>query len=948
MTSNELNISSENIAEVITDLDSHLEDGYSKDLKYEPSKVKQKAKWYEMEVKEVEKALDTSLIEGLTQSEATERLDKFGPNELKQGEKEPQWKVFLRSFTDPLMYILIIAAIISTIFGEFLDALVIIIIVILNAVISFVEEGKADKAIEALRHKTAPEANVIRDSSEKKIKAFKIVPGDIIVLGEGDRIPADGRIFEQSNFKSQEASLTGESLPIPKSVDPLNDHEVPLAERKNMVYASTLITYGRGKAIVTETGMNTEVGHIAEMILDAEEKMTPLQQKLAEFGNWLGKVILFVCFGIFVLYLIRPLLENDLTLQIFVDSLIAAIALAVAAIPEGLPAVVTICLAIGITRMAKQHAIIKKLRSVETLGCTTVICSDKTGTLTKNEMMVRAIWAGGKLYDVTGSGYSPDGEIKLNDKVINPKQIPDLEKTLLCGLLSNNARLYQDETNEKWDTFGDPTEGCLITSAWKARMDPELINKTCVRVDEIPFDSVRKRMTTINMVNGKRMAFVKGAIESLLDVSTSIQIGETIRPINQDDKEKIMNVYASKAAHALRGLGFAYRIADNLPVEMESVEKDLVFVGMQFAMDPPRTEVKQAIKKCKSAGIRVKMITGDNLITAKAIAEEIGMIEKHGIAKAGNDIPNMNDDEIEECDVYARVNPEQKQTIVKALQNKNHVVAMTGDGVNDAPALKNANIGIAMGITGTDVSKEAAAMILTDDNFATIVNAVEEGRGIYDNIKKFIQYLLSSNIMEVLLLAVSAVIAMMMSNSSTMIMPPLTAVMLLWINLVSDGAPALALAFDPYDPSLMEHDPRPVDEPFLTKRFLITMIYRGVILTIIILGFFYYTLEIDRERAQSVVFYLVVIAELANAINCRSEYNSIFKIGLFTNKTMVISLLFSFALTMILFIPGSPVGVAFGLVPLEPFEYLWGVLVFMLVILAVELLKIVFRKRMGI
>ncbi len=915
------------------------------EVKQIQTEVVPKEKWFAMPFEEVEKKLQTSTNTGLTQSDATARLQKYGPNELKKEEKIPRWKVFLQGFNDPLMYILIVAALISMIFGEIVDGIVIIVIVILNAIVGFVEEGKADEAIEALKNMTAPEANVIRDGTEKKVKAAELVPGDIIVLGEGDRIPADGRVFEQSNLKSQEASLTGESQPLSKNAEVLDDPETALAERKNMVFASTLATYGRGKAIVTETGMKTEVGHIAEMISEAEEKMTPLQEKLEEFGNWLGKLILIICAGVFVLYLIRPLLSSSLTLQIIVDSLIAAIALAVAAIPEGLPAAVTICLAIGITKMAKKNAIIKKLRSVETLGCTTVICSDKTGTLTKNEMTVRAVWAGGKMYSITGSGYSPEGKIQLDEKDVDAQKNPDLELTLRCGLLCNNARLTCDQKTCKWDTFGDPTEGCLITSAWKAGLEREATYKKYPRKDEIPFDSERKRMTTINLVDSKRVAFVKGAAEILLDLSKSIQIGNKVRPITQEDKKQILDAYAVKASEALRGLGFAYRDAENVPLDVESMEKDLTFVGMQFAIDPPRLEVKKAIEECRSAGIRAKMITGDNLITAKAIAEELGMIEKGGIAREGKDIPQMSDDDIEACDVYARVSPEHKQTIVKALQNKRHIVAMTGDGVNDAPALKNANVGVAMGITGTDVSKEAAVMVLADDNFATIVNAVEEGRGIYDNIKKFIQYLLSSNIMEVLLLSIAAILSLYLHQSG-MILPPLTAIMLLWINLVTDGPPALALAFDPYDPTLMKQKPRSVDEPFLTKNFLITMIYRGIILTIVILFFFYYTLEADPKRAQSVTFFLVIIAELTNAVNCRSEYNSIFKIGFFTNKIMILALAVSLGLTVILFIPGSALGIAFGIVPLEPIEYVWAILVVGIVLGAVELLKVFFRRQM--
>ncbi|MHA1610976.1 MAG: cation-translocating P-type ATPase, partial [Promethearchaeota archaeon] len=755
--------------------------------------------WWSMKIPDVESKLATSTSKGLSTAEIPQRVEKYGYNELQAEEKRPRWKVFLDQFKDVLIYILMISAVASAVLnyiekghlGE--DWIVIAVIVILNAVIGYIQEGKADSAIEALMNFAAPDAQVIRDGKEITIKARELVPGDLILIHEGDMIPADARIFEQSNMKLEEAALTGESVSLYKHTDVIVE-DTPLAERKNCVFSSTLCTYGRGKAIVTQTGMTTEVGKIAEMISGAEAKLTPLQKNLEQFGALLGKYILIICGLVSIIYIIQNHFNSNVDVT-WVQAVMAGVALAVAAIPEGLPAVVTTCLAIGVTRMSERNAIVKKLHSVETLGCTSVICSDKTGTLTKNEMTVRSIWTGDKIYNVTGSGYEPEGEFVLNEAKVDPLSITDLELTLRVGLICNDARLSQDESNQKWSTFGDPTEGCLVTSAWKAGLEPVATNAKYERIDEIPFDSKRKRMTTINMVNGKKVAYIKGATEIILDFCDNIIVDGTVRPITDADKQKILKAYELKASEALRGLGFAYRDdVEGVPLTIEDMEQHLTFVGMQFMIDPPRDEVKQAIIDCRKAGIGVKMITGDNLITATAIAVELGIIKVGDQTYEGKNIADLTEQEIQACNVFARVSPEHKMDIVNALQNQGEVAAMTGDGVNDAPALKNAHVGVAMGITGTDVSKEAAVMVLADDNFATIVHAVEEGRGIYDNIKKFVQYLLSSNIMEVLVLLFAAIIG---------VPPPLVATQLLWINLVTDGAPALALGFDPYDPTLM-------------------------------------------------------------------------------------------------------------------------------------------------
>ncbi|MHA2002158.1 MAG: cation-translocating P-type ATPase [Promethearchaeota archaeon] len=970
----------------------------TQEIEVEP--VQEEEKWFMLTPKEVEEKLDTSMENGLTQEKAAAHLEKYGYNELEAKEKRPRWKVFLDQFKDILIYILIGAAITSAVV-EYIhsvkanqpptlgyDWIIIAVIVILNAIVGYIQEGKADQAIEALKRFAAPDAQIIRDGKEITVKFREVVPGDIMVLHEGDMIPADGRLFEISNIKVEEAALTGESVPVSKNLKSITDPECALADRKNSIFSSTLLTFGRGKAIVTDTGMKTEVGKIATMISEAEEKMTPLQMSLASFGKKLGNIILIICGLVSLIYILRGF---DIA-----GSFLAGVALAVAAIPEGLPAVVTVCLAIGVTRMTNKNAIVKKLHSVETLGCTSVICSDKTGTLTKNEMTVRAVWAGGKIYTVSGSGYSPEGKILNEEQIVDANSIPDLELVLKTGVLCNNARLNQDATTQKWNTFGDPTEGCLITSAWKAGFEHKEAKDKYPRIDEIPFDSTRKRMTTINSFEGKKVAFVKGATEILLDYCDKIQIDGEVRPITDKDKEEILAAYKVKASEALRGLGFAFReVNDGEKVEIETIEKNLTFVGMQFMIDPPRTEVKAAIQECYNAGIKVKMVTGDNLITATAIAEELNLIKPGEITHEGRDIEKMTDEEIEKCSVFARVSPEHKQEIVKALQNRGQIVAMTGDGVNDAPALKNANVGVAMGITGTDVSKEAAVMVLADDNFATIVNAVEEGRGIYDNIKKFIQYLLSSNIMEVLVLFIASLIGFP---------SPLVATQLLWINLVTDGAPAVALGYDPYDPTLMQQKPRPIEEPILTKNFIITMVFRGVVLTILVLGVYWlydrvpgfmptevrsgqdalvFQFENVKDmtgliakyegsgifgglitsdptgqslllelyvmwNARSITFLIMMFTEMANAYNCRSEYNSVFRLGLTTNMFMLISVSASVILSLSLFIPGFFLGEAFKVIPLLPIEWLWVIPAIVVTVGSVELLKLYFRRTLGI
>ena len=793
-------------------------------------------------------------------------------------------------------------------------------------------------------------------------------------------------MLEAINLKIDEASLTGESVPVNKKFAALADTETPLAERKNMMYMGTIATYGRGRAIITRTGMNTEFGKIATLIQNVEEKQTPLQEKLDQFGRMLGILILGICLVVMITEIWRESGWTDI--HIWTEQLIVAVSLAIAAIPEGLPAVVTTCLAIGVTRMTKKNAIIKKLPSVETLGSTDIICSDKTGTLTKNEMTVKKVYVDHKTYEVSGTGYIPEGTFTDPEgNTIQATSIPDLDMILKIGLLCNNLRLSTDE-KKGWIIFGDPTEGCLVVSAEKAGITAKQANADYPRVYELPFDSTRKKMSVILKVNGEYFAYIKGAAEIILEDTTKILIDGVEREITQEDKDKLMNAYVSMASDALRGLGFAYKKLSGFEQDREytiaELETDVVFVGLQTMIDPPRDETKPSIALCKQSGITVKMITGDNLITAKAIATNLGITTKDGLAYEGKMIGDLSYEEIEACNVFARVSPEHKQVIVEKLQSKGHIVAMTGDGVNDAPALKMADVGIAMGITGTDVSKEASDMVLADDKFNTIVTAVEEGRGIYDNIKKFIMYLLSSNIAEVLIIFFAIIINMEV---------PMAATQILWINLVTDGLPGVALSVDPYDPSLMARPPKDPEESIITKRFASTMIIRGVVITVFILFLFWmyggamqweslqgwfiedslpanlpawlediYTDKgltstpadmieklklFNMWNARSTLFNCLVIGELINAFNSRSEYGSLFKVGIFANMALVWSVVISMGLTVLIFYLPAAANI-FQLIPLRWDEWLLSIAFATPVFFSVELMKIFYRKQMGI
>ncbi|MDP2905270.1 MAG: HAD-IC family P-type ATPase, partial [Candidatus Omnitrophota bacterium] len=700
---------------------------------------------------------NTSLSAGLSGVEVQKRREQFGPNQLQEKKGHSALAIFFEQFHDLIIWILIAAALVSGFLKEWVDALAIIAIVILNAILGFIQEYRAEKSLAALKKLSSPTTKVIRDNQHAIIASGELVPGDLIELEAGDHVPADSRIvWLTSNFSTQEASLTGESNPVLKTAHALSkEKDVPLADRANMVYMGTSVASGKARAIVIATGMRTELGRIAGLIQGISNEATPLQKKLEEFGKW----IVYLCFVLVGLVFLLEWLRGGKIMEVF----LTAVSLAVAAIPEGLPAVVTIALALGVQRMVKRHALIRRLPSVETLGCTTVICTDKTGTLTKNEMTVQAVFADGRVFKVTGIGYQPEGEFVPEGIPVSPGQQQVLVKTLRCAVLCNGAQLTQDDTGFK--IIGDPTEASLLVAAAKAGVRKKGLEEEFEFIDELPFDSERKKMTVIRKGTGGVIAFTKGAPDILLDDCAYIEENGFTRPITDEDKNKILKTNTEFADSALRVLAFAYRNLEGAPpaqYDAKSIESGLIFTGLMAMIDPPRPEVKEAISLCRKAGIKTVMITGDHKNTAVAVAKELGFFTADSFAFSGEELDALSDDElsarIEMIPVYARVSPEHKLRIVKAWRKKGHIVAMTGDGVNDAPAVKEADIGVAMGITGTDVTKEVSDMVVTDDNFASIVSAVEEGRGIYDNIKKFVHYLLSCNTGEILTMFTASLI----------------------------------------------------------------------------------------------------------------------------------------------------------------------------------------------
>jgi Ca2+-transporting ATPase len=864
----------------------------------------------------------SSSEKGISSREADRRIHKYGRNELKEAKGETWWMMLLDQFNSPVVWILLGAVVVSLLIGvsgrgdaheAFRDAIIIGIILLLNAGFGFYQEFRAEKAIEALKKMASLKAVVLRDGRQQKIDAADLVPGDVIILETGEKIPADSRLIEGMNLETQEAALTGESNPVSKHVMEI-DKEATIADQHNMVFSSTIITRGHGTAMVCDTGMNTQIGKIAHMIQTTKTEQTPLQKQLARLGKWLGILVIIICAVVFL----TNWLTQDVSIMV---SFMAAVALAVAAIPEGLPAVVTVALSLGVRRMVRRNALMRHLPSVETLGCTTVICSDKTGTLTHNEMTVKRIFTNNKDVAVEGSGYKPEGGFSTKKE--------ELDMILKIGALNNDAKLDK----QKWTCIGDPTEGCLVTSALKAGFDKEALDKQYPRVDELPFDSKRKRMTTVHSIKGKRFAYVKGAPDMLLDLCNKIWLNGKITTLTPKHKKIIIAKNEEYAKSALRVLGFAFKELRK-GAKKETYEKDLVFVGLQAMIDPPREEVKAAIAKCNAAGIKVVMVTGDLQTTAEAIAKELGI---EGKALTGAELARMSEHELEKVveniSIYARVNPEHKVKIVAALKAKGHVVAMTGDGVNDAPALKKADIGIAMGITGTDVAKEASEMILTDDNFTSIVNAVEEGRGIYDNIRKFVNYLLSCNVGEVLLIFIGTLLGFPL---------PLIAIQLLWINLVTDGPPAVALGVDPVAKDAMKRPPRKIADRIMSKGMSLNIFTMGFLIMLATLLMYYIGLQTSVELGRSMAFMTLVLLEIVRLQMIRSSYHT----GMFSNKWLIgavgLSLLLQLAVIY------TPLSESFRVIPLGGAEWMWmlGALVGVFIIgsIATRLIKHVTRE----
>jgi P-type Ca2+ transporter type 2C len=853
---------------------------------------------------------------GLTAAEAQQRLKQYGPNELKKEKGTSPLKILAGQFTDILMVILLIATGLSFAVGEATDAAIILIIVIASATLGFTQEYRSEKAVEALKKMTAPTASVLRDGKEVRIPAADLVPGDVMLLYAGDKVPADGRLLEAFTMKNGEAPLTGESQPVDKTANVLPEL-TQLNDRENMVYTGTTVVYGRGKAVVTGSGMNTEFGKIAQMVQAAPTEQTPLEKRLSGVGKWLGVLCLTVAASVGIVGIVvegRPPL----------DMVLWAISLAVAAVPEALPAIVTGALAIGMYRMAKSSAIVKRLPAVETLGSTSVICSDKTGTMTKGEMTVRSIYVNGQTIKVTGIGYAPDGEFQVNDKKIVADE--SLKMLLKTAVLCNDSGLEQDSQSGKWIVKGDPTEGALVVAAAKAGISKDDLDDDEPRIYEVPFSSERKRMTTIHDRAGKKVAYMKGAPEMVIERCSQILLNGKVEPFTRENQLTHLKITETLSMQALRNLAFAYKELPSGNAEFkEENEEDFVFVGIMSMIDPPRPEVKDAIAICKKAGIRVVMITGDHKLTATAVGKELKLIDENtgeSQVLTGEELEKMTNqqlvDVVENIVIYARVAPEHKVRIVKAWKAKDQVVAMTGDGVNDAPALKMSDIGVAMGISGTEVSKEAADMVLADDNFASIVKAVREGREIFENIKKCLTYLLQCNIMEILVMFFAVVsvpyIASILSPGSDPLVVSdaaiaLTAVQLLWMNLVTDGLPAIALGVDPGDPDLMERKPRKPNESIFSKDVKIYLLIMPALMTALLLLAFFshlpWTSEFHLLEARTQLLTAMIVMELVIALCMRSLKYPLYKVGAFKNKWLWIAIVCSFALQLvILYVPG--------------------------------------------
>ncbi len=838
--------------------------------------------WHTFPLEDVCSRLDSSPT-GLSKQEASERLLVCGPNEMAGAQRISPWRLFRQQFKNILINILLIATVLSAYLGHGVEAVTIAVIVFFAVLLGFVQEYRAERAMEALCRMAAPAATVLRDGKEIDIPSSSVVPGDVVLLKAGDKIPADIRLSSTVNLRVEEAALTGESIAVQKCVSPLAD--LPLAERRNMAYAGTTVGYGRGRGIVVATGASTEFGRIAEMLQGVETGRTPLQENLDKVGSSLAKVAFVVVAAIVGLGLLRG--------QPFIEMLIFGIALAVAVVPEALPAVVTISLAVGVQKMVKRHALIRKLQAVETLGCTSIVCSDKTGTLTRDEMTVRKISVAGASFEITGAGYEPVGHFLVDGHERASSEA--LLFLLRTAALASDAQIIFDAMENRFQSKGDPTEAALVVAAAKAGIHRSDIDSQFPRINEIPFTSEAKRMTTLHGGEADLFACTKGAPEVVVGLCTRVLTEEGENDFGGKAKEEVLQTARSMADEALRVLAVAYRPGASI----ENADKDLVFLGLVGMIDPPRAEAKPAIEICQLAGVRVVMITGDHPSTARAVASELGLLTT-GRLVTGSELDAMDEEmfagKVEDIDVYARVSPFHKLRIVDALQKQGHIVAMTGDGVNDAPALKKADIGVAMGITGTDVAKEVSAMTLIDDNFASIVAAVEEGRGIFDNIKKYLMYLLSSNLGEIGLMAGATLLGLPL---------PLTAVQILYVNLATDGLPALALSVDPPDRDLMRRRPRDPRMGIFTRPVVILMVVGGIWSTVVNLGLFIWADNSghSHEEAMTMTFVSLVLIQFFKAYNFRSDYLSVLNRP-FANTWLNIAILWELALlAAIVYVP---------------------------------------------
>ena len=947
---------------------------------------------------EVAEALNVDTHTGLSSEEAKRRLEKFGANELASAPPVPKWKKFLQQFQDPLVYLLLAATAISLVAwiiekvnaapgaegGEALpfDAIVIVLILIVNAVLGYVQEAKADEAVNALSEMTAPTSNVLRNGRVERIATTDIVPGDVLVLGEGDTVPADGRLFAAASLRIAEASLTGESVPVGKKPETLEKAKA-LGDRSNMVFNGTSVTQGTGRAIVTGTGMNTQVGKIADLLQSTEDDTTPLQKEMNHVSKILG---IAVCIIAVVVLVALAVLEGFHSVHDVIDSLLLAVSLAVAAVPEGLATILTVVLALGVQRMAAHHAIVKKLHSVETLGSASVICSDKTGTLTRNEMTVERVVVPSGEVELTGTGYAPEGDmVSLNGDAVPENIAQEVYATLGAGTLANDGELREGPKPGTWEIVGDPTEVSLVVAARKTHADKRFHHFT--RVAEIPFTSERKRMSVItknDTDSGKLTVFAKGAPDVLLSYCDRIFVNGAVRKLTEGDRQDILKKVEELSREAYRTLGEAYRPLEtaslsevpgirtnaagdvsDISEQADVIEHQLVWTGMVGIIDPPRVEVRDAVAEAHRAGVRTVMITGDHPLTAARIASDLGIIEQGGKALTGDELDSMDEKQLDkatsEVSVYARVAPEHKLKIVESLQRQGNIAAMTGDGVNDAPAVKAADIGVAMGITGTEVTKQSAKMILADDNFSTIVAAVREGRGIFDNIRKFLRYLLSSNVGEVFTVFLGVVLAGFLgikNPDSVGVTVPLLATQLLWINLLTDAAPALAMGVDPTTEDVMNRKPRKLTDRVIDGAMWGDIVYIGLIMAIVTLigmdmhlsGGVFTDRSVDAlghdaqmVEARTMGFTILVFAQLFNAIASRSHLQSAFK-GLFSNKWLWGAIALSIVLQLlVIYVPW--LNTAFGTTPLPPMAWLECIGLAAIGLVASEIRKIFLRMR---